>query len=97
MLRYTTLSIMNTKAWIEITSRWKAVQTKDSGHWPQAGSMAIRMNRISPANMLPNNRSDRDSGLEMVSTTFITTFGTTSTSFTGRLLASNGWVTNSLA
>src|SRR5580698_7759391 len=92
MPRYTTLSIMNTNDWIVITSRWKAVHRKDNGHWPHQGSIAIRMNRISPANMLPKSRKDSDSGLDTVSTRFITTLNGASTILTGRFGPSKGWV-----
>ena len=52
---------MNMKACSVTISRWKTAQPKCNGNC-QMPSNAIRINISSPANKLPNNRSDRDKG-----------------------------------
>ena len=52
---------MNMKACSVTISKWKTAQPKCNGNC-QMPSNAIRINISSPANKLPNNRSDRDKG-----------------------------------
>jgi len=48
---------------IVMISRWNAVHTKDSGHWPHQAAWRSGEQDLT-ANMLPNSRKDSDSGLE---------------------------------
>ena len=63
MARYKIVRTMKMKACKVITRMWKIAQGTDSSHCAQNGSSAIRMKIISPAYMLPNSRSARDTGL----------------------------------
>ena len=61
------VNIMKIKACSVIISTWNTAQPKCNGNWYMP-SNAISMKISSPANMLPNNRSDSEIGLAISAT-----------------------------